>query len=156
MTNAVQPRESKGIRSWLDREPLSLLREEMDDLLGRFFEGGEARWPLRQSIPPLELSETNGELRVKMDVPGMKPSDIDIQIVGNTLTVSGERKEEKEEKGRTYHRVERRSGEFSRSITLPCEVKEDNVDARYHDGVLTIVMQKTEATRSHKVPIKSA
>jgi HSP20 family protein len=155
VTHAVQPRENKGRRGWLDREPISLLREELDELINKFFEVSEVRLPFRASVPPLELSETNGEVRVQIDVPGMKPDDIDIEIVGNTLTVSGERKEEKEDKGRTYHRVERRSGEFSRSITLPCEVKEDSVDARYHDGVLVVVMQKTEATRSRKVPIKS-
>jgi len=128
----------------------------MDDLLSRFFTGGNGGgWPLMQPVPPLELSETDNEVRVRIDVPGMKPDELDIHVAGKTLTIRGERKEEKEEKDRTFHRVERRYGTFSRSVELPCPVNEQNVEARCKDGVLTISMQKTEKARSHKVEVKA-
>jgi HSP20 family protein len=71
------------------------------------------------------------------------------------LTISGQRQEEKEEKGQTFHRIERRSGSFSRSVTLPTAVAEDKVDAQYKDGVLTVTMSKTEEARSRKIKVKA-
>jgi HSP20 family protein len=131
------------------------LREEVGDLVSNFFGEAGDGWPLGRMMPSLDLSETDAGIDVRMDVPGIKPDDIDIQLSGNLLTISGHRKEEKEEKGRTFHRVERRSGSFSRTLTLPCAVKEDKVDAQYHDGVLTINMQKTEEAKSRKIKIKA-
>lgn len=89
-----------------------------------------------------------------MDLPGIDPEQIDISISGNVLTIRGERKEEKEEKGRTWHRVERRKGSFSRSLTLPCAVTEDEAAAEYKDGVLLVTVSKCEEARSHKVRVK--
>ena len=68
------------------------------------------------------MAETDTALEAKIDLPGVKPDEIEIQLNGNVLTISGEHKEEKEEKGKTYHRLERHSGCFSRSIALPCPV----------------------------------
>jgi HSP20 family protein len=90
-----------------------------------------------------------------MDIPGMETKDIDIQVNGNLLTISGERKEEREEKGTTFHRVERRVGSFSRTVTLPCPVKEDAVDAQYKNGTLTVKLPKTEETKSKKITVKT-
>ncbi len=82
-------------------------------------------------------------------------SEIDIQLNNNLLTVSGERKEEKEEKGRTLHRIERRVGSFSRSITLPCSVAADEAAAEYRDGVLKITLPKTEESKAQKIKVKA-
>ena len=90
-----------------------------------------------------------------MDIPGMEAKDIDIQVNGHLLTISGERKEEKEEKGKTYHRIERRSGSFSRSVTLPCPVKEEAVDAQYKNGILMVKLPKAEEAKSKKIAVKS-
>jgi HSP20 family protein len=96
------------------------------------------------------MSETEKTISLRLDLPGVAPKEIDIQVSGNQLTVSGERKEEKEEKGETFHRVERRAGRFSRSIMLPCNVQDDKVEAKYQDGVLQITLPKTaEATARH-------
>jgi HSP20 family protein len=89
-----------------------------------------------------------------MDIPGMEAKDIDIEVTGNTLNVSGERKEEKEEKGKTWHRIERKTGSFARSVTLPSAVMEEKVEAAYKDGVLTITLPKTEEAKTHKVKVK--
>lgn len=95
-----------------------------------------------------------------MDLPGIKSKDIDIQLNDNYLTISGQRaeeKEEKEERGRTYHRAERHSGSFSRSVTLPCEVGEDKVTAEFKDGVLRSLCrgprrQRLKRSRSKRKP----
>ena len=106
-------------------------------------------------LPSLDMSETANTIEVRVDVPGMKAEEIDVQLTNGVLTVSGERKEEKEEKGKTFHRVERRDGSFSRSVTLPSAVAEDKVDAQYKDGVLCITLHKTEEAKSRKITVKS-
>jgi len=151
MTTAVATRESRKAPSiW--RDPLSTVRDEVDTMLSNLID--RDFWPMRLS-PHFDLSETDNALEIRMDAPGIKPADIDIQVSGNALTICGERKEEKEEKGRTFHRVERRSGSFSRSIMLPCSVQEDKIEAKYADGILAIVLPKTEAARSRKIKVQS-
>ena len=91
---------------------------------------------------------------VRMDLPGITAKDIDIQVNGNVLTVSGERKEEKEENGKTFYRVERHCGNIPRSVILPCAVIESKVAAEYKDGVLTIKLPKTEESKAHKIKVE--
>lgn len=126
----------------------------MEDLISGAWGEGEDVWA-GQVVPAADVSETDKTIEVKMDLPGIQAADIDVQVNGNLLTVSGERKEEKEEKGKTYHRIERRYGKFSRSTTLPAAVKEDKVDAQYRDGVLTITMEKTDEAKSRKIKVKT-
>jgi HSP20 family protein len=155
MSTVVTKPETSPPRTWFRRGPWSNLREDLEDLFSNIVaEGGEG-WLAGRMLPSLDLSETDTAVEVRMDVPGMKPEELDIRINGNTLNVSGERKEEKQEKGRTFHRVERRQGSFTRSVTLPCAVKTEKVEAQYRDGVLTICMPKCEAAKAHKVAIKS-
>ena len=148
-------REPRRIRPWFRQGLLPTFREEMDELFGNFLSEAGNGWLLGQTIPAIDLSETESTFEVRVDVPGIKPGDLDILLTGNTLTISGQRKEEYEEKGHTLYRAERRSGAFSRSITLPNSVKEDHVDAQYHDGVLTITLQKTEEAKTRKIKVKS-
>jgi HSP20 family protein len=151
-TLAPVRREGKAVRPWFRFDPIRSVREEMDELMTRAF--GEESWPFGPVAPSLDVAETNGAVEVRLDVPGVEPKEIDIQLNGNMLTVSGRRKEEKEEKDKTFHRVERRFGSFSRSITLPCPVKEEAIEAKYHDGVLTITMPKTEEAKAKKIEVK--
>jgi HSP20 family protein len=129
-----------------------MLREEMNDLRSRFF-GDEEGWLAGGNLPSIDLSETENAVEVRMDVPGVKAKDIDIQINGNLLTVTASRDEEKEEKGRTYHRVERHA-RYSRTVTLPTPVVESEVAAEYHDGVLSITLPKTDESKAHKIKVK--
>lgn len=151
-TLAPVRRERKAVRPWFGFDPMTTVHEEMQELMNRAF--GEETWPFGRVAPMLDVAETNGGVEVKLDVPGVEPKEIDIQLNGNMLTVSGHRKEEKEEKEKTFHRVERRFGYFSRSITLPCPVKEEAIEAKYRDGVLTITMPKTEEAKSKKIEVK--
>lgn len=135
-------------------DPFQVLQQEMDSLLNRFSEDWGTEWLARPFAPCADVSETADALEVRMDVPGITARDIDIEVSGNTLRVKGERKEEKEEKGKTWHRIERRSGAFARTVTLPCNVREDKVEANCDDGVLTIRLPKTEEARTHKIKVK--
>jgi HSP20 family protein len=129
--------------------------EEFEDFVSRLSDFGSNGPVFGTSVPSLDVSETDKAVEVKLDVPGVSAKEIDVQLNGNLLTVSGEKKEEQEKKGKTFHRVERRYGSFSRSITLPCPVQEDEVAAEYHDGVLSITLPKTEEAKSKKIAVKS-
>lgn len=152
MATAVTKPSKRETRPWR-MDPLASLREEVDRLLSHFATERPEPWPLGRVVPTCDLSETAGEIQVKLDLPGVKPEDIDVELIGNVLTVSAQREEESEEKGRTFHRVERRRGTFARSLTLPCEVEEEKVDAQYKDGVLTITISKAEQSRTRQIKV---
>jgi HSP20 family protein len=136
------------------REPFEALRDEISGFRSRFFE--DEGWLGDIMKPSVDMAETDGVIEVTMDIPGVDPKEIDIQVSGNMLTISGEKKEEKEEKGKTFHRVERRYGSFSRSMTLPCPVNEDKVGAECHEGVLKVTLPKTEESKTRKIKVKEA
>ena len=152
MTGKLAKRPA-GVPSRWDESRRGLL-SDLESLMGHMWGGSEESWFPSGGSPSLDVSETDTAIEVKIDIPGVKSDEIDIQLNGNSLTVSGEHKEEKEEKGKTYHRVERRSGSFSRTLPLPCPVEEDEVVAEYNDGVLTITLPKTEEAKTHKIKIK--
>ena len=152
MTTTLPSRLSHGL-SALRRDPFRALQEEVDDLLNRFSNDFDADWMMRPFAPAADMSETADTVQVRLDVPGMDPKDIDIEVRGNELHVTGERKEEKEEKGQTWHRIERRTGSFSRTIALPCSVRDAQAKADYANGVLTVSLPKTEKAKPHKVKI---
>lgn len=153
MATTLAKREPR-IRSLFRNRPLAVLRDEMQDLISNVFAEEDEPWPFGRILPSLDMSETDGAVEVRMDIPGIEAKDVDIQVSGNLLTISGERKEDREEKGRTWHRVERRAGSFSRSVMLPCAVKEDAVDAEYCGGVLTVKLPKAEEAKAHKIKVK--
>lgn len=128
---------------------------EMDRFWDTFFE----RRPMRfeeegEYLPALDLAETNQEIIVKCEVPGMDPKNIDISLSDGTLTIKGEKKQEREEKEENYHLVERSYGSFTRSVHLPKEVKHDKINASYKDGVLKIVLPKSEESKKKEVKVK--
>jgi HSP20 family protein len=127
----------------------------MDELMSRFWGTEEDGWTFGGMNLSIDISESEGALEARVDLPGVKPEEIDIRLSGNLLTISGQRKEEEEKEGKTYHRIERRSGSFSRCVSLPCAVQEDEVAAEYHDGVLVITLPKTDEAKSRKIKVKS-
>jgi len=154
MASQLTTRRPGGLSSMWRRDPFAALREEMNQLRARMWGDEDEGWFSGAIAPSLDLSETDTAVEVRMDLPGVKSKDIDIQISGNVLTVSGQRQEEKEEKGRTFHRLERSSGGFSRSLTLPTAVNESEVAAEYHEGVLSITLPKNEQSKAHKIKVK--
>ena len=151
MFGTLAPRRSGLTRT----EPRTGFFEEIEDAMTRMWDAGATGWTFGASIPSVDVSETDKAVEIKLDVPGVSAKEIDIQLNGNLLTVSGERKEEQERKGKTFHRIERRYGSFSRSVTLPCPVQEDEVAAEYRDGVLSIALPKTEGAKSKKIAVKN-
>lgn len=137
-------------------DPFSLMRQEMSDLLSNFWSGnGNGNALLRGGVAPaLDVAEKDNSFEIRMDIPGVESKDLDVEVHGNTVTISGSRKEEKEEKGKTFHRIERSSGSFSRTVTLPCSVTEKEVAAEYTNGVLSVILPKSEEARPKKVSIK--
>jgi HSP20 family protein len=127
----------------------------MDRLFGRLWTGmpleagEEGLW-----APALDVSETDEALRVQVELPGLEAKDVDVSVHDNLLTISGERKGEQEEKGRNWHRVERRYGRFERTLALPAEVDAEKVSADYQKGVLTVVLPKSPASQVRKVSIE--
>lgn len=153
MATSLIPRLSRALSPFFDRNPFSALEEELDDLLNRYRSEWNGDGSMAVIAPPLDLSETEDAFQIRMNLPGVKAEEVDIQISENTLRISGEHKEEKEEKGKTFHRLERRIGSFSRSLTLPAAVQADKVSAECKDGVLTVNLPKCEATKTQKIKV---
>jgi HSP20 family protein len=135
-------------REW--EHPFGSFQREMNRLFDNFFGGFSlSPWtPLERGVtqaftPRVDLSETNKEIRVSAELPGMEEKDIDVSLTRDTLTIEGEKKEEKEEKDKDYYRMERSYGSFTRSIPLPVEVDTDKVQATFKKGVLEITLPKT-------------
>ncbi len=105
--------------------------------------------------PSIDVHEDEHAVYIKADVPGLEEKDIDVELEKNVLTISGEKKEEKneEDKNRNYRYSERRFGSFSRSVLLPDGIKADAVTARYKNGVLEIEIPKSEEVKPKKIAI---
>ncbi len=103
----------------------------------------------------LDISETNDSIIVKAELPGIAPKDVDVSTSGDILTIKGEKKEEKEQKGKHFHRVERSYGSFSRTINLPKSVNIDAVKAEYKNGILEMNLPKIEEAKARKIEVKT-
>ena len=145
-----------AIRKWEPFSDLMSLRQAMDRLLedsvirpSRFFAAlGET------AAPAVDVYHTPSEVVVKAALPGIKPEEVNIDITGDTLTISGEVKAEREVKQKDYLYQERRYGSFARSITLPGGLQVDKVDATMDDGVLTLVIPKSEKVKPKVIKVK--
>ena len=104
--------------------------------------------------PKLDVSETEGTIEIKAEVPGLERKDIDISLDRDVLVIKGEKKLEKEESGKHFHRKELRYGSFYRAVRLPAEVESEKIDATYKDGVLKISLPKTEESKKRIAHIK--
>ncbi len=123
--------------------PLTRLEEEMGTLMNRFFGPEEGWWQGKNGfMPHTNVAETEKGFEVTVELPGMKPEEVTVEMKDGRLWVAGEKKEEKEEKGKTFHRVERHYGEFRRVIPLPVAVEEEHVEAKFTEGVLRITVPK--------------
>ena len=143
------------ISPWRPFRELDRIRREMDRLWDSFFERRPARVEeVSEWFPSLDVSETDSEYVVKVEVPGIDPKDIEISLMNNLLTIKGEKKQEKEEKEENYHLIERSYGSFTRSIRLPSQVQNDKINATYKNGVLKVTLPKTEEAKKKEIKIK--
>jgi len=104
-------------------------------------------------VPPVDVYEDEHSVQLKLEVPGIDEKDLDVKVENNTLTVSGERKFEKEEKEENFRRVERRYGSFTRSFTLPNTVNTEDINAQYNNGVLTIKLAKRAEAKPKQIKV---
>ena len=144
-----------AIVRWEPFRELSSLRREMDRLFDSFVgrgEGGE-----RESVmlaPNVDVIETNEEITVKADLPGIDEKDLSVTLSENNLIVKGEKRSEKEEKDKHFHRLERRNGFFERVIPIPVSVDPAKITADYQNGVMEIHLPKKPEAKPKVIPIK--
>ncbi|MBW1998175.1 MAG: Hsp20/alpha crystallin family protein [Deltaproteobacteria bacterium] len=142
---------------WHERREVDRLRSQIDRVFRDFFDMKPFRLPFEGSdwVPAVDVSETDKEILVHAEVPGMNPKDMDISLNGRLLTIKGEKKQEQEEKEKNFHRLERTYGSFIRSFELPADVDPDKVKASYKDGVLTLTLPKAREQEVKKIEIKT-
>jgi HSP20 family protein len=144
-----------AIIRWDPFRDIVTLREKMNRL---FEDAVTARGEEKEMIsstwtPSVDIYETENEIILTAEVPGIDEKDIDIKIENNTLSLQGERKFEKETKEENYHRIERSYGSFFRSFTIPHNVDQDRIEAEHESGVLRILMPKKPETKPKKVKV---
>ena len=144
------------MRALMPGNGLTVLRNEMDRLFDRIWEGELPERTLSEWKPVLDFSETKDAFLVTMEVPGIDPKEIKVSLQDHILAISGQRKKMDEEKDERFYRIERSYGAFTRSIRLPMPVEEYKVNASFKNGVLTIAIPKAEASKGIFVPIKTA
>lgn len=140
--------------------PFVSFRQEMDRLMDDFFSGFDLRPPSARPemfVPHVDVVDTDKEIKVSAELPGMDDKDIEVTLNADTLTIRGEKKEEKEEKGKDYYRSERSYGSFMRTVPLPLTIETEKVSASFAKGVLTVKLPKTKQALggTKKVTVKT-
>ena len=144
--------------TWDPFKDLESFEQRLTSRFGRLLgkpngEGGEAL-TLAEWTPLVDISEDEKEFLIKAELPGLKKEEIQVSLDNGMLTISGERKTEKEEKTKKYHRVERAYGKFERSFTLPDKADSTKVNAEFKDGVLQVRLPKLEKTSATAKEVK--
>ena len=136
--------------------------DDLQDEVNRTFDSFWSKAPTRREdwgvsegswSPRVDIEETDKDVLVTAEIPGMSKEEVKIDIRNNTLTLSGEKKQEKEIKEKNYYRLERRYGSFQRSFVIPAEIDRDKVKASYKDGILSITLPKTKEGQTKKIDV---
>jgi len=136
--------------------------EDMSERLNRVFSrpalrtNGKENLTVADWMPTVDISETEAEYLIKAELPEVKKEDVKVTVENGVLTLQGDRRQDKEEKGIKFHRVERSYGSFVRSFTLPESVDESSVKAEYKDGVLNLHLPKSERVKPKAIDVKVA
>jgi HSP20 family protein len=142
-----------GWRSPFDE--IERMRRQMD-MLAQGLTGSIFREPAAGVFPLMNVTEDNDNYYVRAELPGIKADELDISVTGDSLTISGERKIPSEDENANYHRRERESGKFSRVLSLPGQIDTSKVEASTSDGILTVVLPKSEAAKPKQITIKAS
>jgi HSP20 family protein len=157
-------RRDLPVRREPPESPFLALQDEMNRLFDRFWHGvpaetPEGLWPWAPGgfAPRVDVTETDNDIRVSVELPGMDEKDVEVTLSRDALTIKGEKKEETETKREGYVHTERHYGSFRRTVPLPREVVADKAEATFRKGVLTVTLPKTEAvkTATRKVEVKA-
>lgn len=146
-----------GLRAWRPFRDLEEMERRFDDLLGwPSLPGAWRRVPAEvEWTPPIEMFEKDDKFVVKAELPGIDKDKIDISVIGETLTIKGERKTETEIKQESYYCCERSYGSFVRSITLPSAVDTKKIEASLENGILEVILPKAAEVKPKKVEISA-
>ncbi len=148
---------------FLMENPFGSMEREMNRMFRNFSRGFFEDAPFRSELmeraapmPKLDVTETDEEVQVTAELPGMEEKDIEVSLADNVLTLSGEKKHEKEEKQKNYYRMERSFGKFERRIPLPAEIQSEKIEATFKKGVLTVKLPKSEKAKKEvkKIAVK--
>ncbi|HEY2483422.1 MAG TPA: Hsp20/alpha crystallin family protein [Caulobacteraceae bacterium] len=151
-TSNVPVRQDGRPPAWRDYG-LGSLQREIDRIFDSF-SGGPLSRGAPAAFPAIDVKETDKEIKIECDLPGMEERDVELSLVDNVLTIRGEKRAERDEKEGRYTFVERSYGAFSRSIELPGHVDPGQVKASMHKGVLKIVAPKVEAPNARRIEIR--
>lgn len=157
------PWKKKGhlpVRYERGSDPFASLQREMNRVFEEFHHGfmdlapftGPEAW-----MPRVNVAESDKGICVTAELPGLSEKEVEVALSKDTLTIKGNKTEEKEEKGRNYYRMERSFGSFHRDIPLPCEVEAEKIDAKFKNGILTVNLPKSKAAQKDvkKIAVKS-
>lgn len=137
--------------------PLEDLAREVDSLVQNIFDPEERSAPAqRHFAPTANLAETETAYELSLDLPGVNADDVSVELNDGKLIVTGERKSEEEQSGKTFHRVERRYGKFRRVVNIPAPIADDQITADYKNGVLTVTLPKSEKVKVKKIVVNQA
>ena len=138
---------------WEPLRELSTLQADMNRLFSTMFDAAPARNSAQRWVPSMDLVESGDEYVLRADLPGVSQEDVSIEVVNDTLTISGERKADHHESTDGFVRLERSFGTFARSLTLPKGVDAEAVSAQFVDGVLTLRIPKPEQAKPRRIQI---
>ena len=139
--------------------PFLSLQREIDRLFedfGRGFSAFGSRDFVRDLMPAIDVTETDGEIEITAELPGLEEKDVQINVSDNVLTIRGEKKGEKEDKQKDYRVVERSYGSFYRALELPAGIDHDKIKANISKGVLKVTLPKPAAKQAKKIDVKAA
>jgi len=144
----------RSLAPWKERLPIrrsmSRMEEEMESMIDRVFGENGSGW-----TPRADLAETDTGYEISVDLPGLKPEDVNVEVREGSLWITGEKQEEKEEQGKTFHRIERHYGQFRRLIPLPETVDPEKVKAQFQSGVLKVTVPKSEGSRPKRIEVQT-
>ncbi|MBI2855048.1 MAG: Hsp20/alpha crystallin family protein [Chloroflexi bacterium] len=148
---------STQLRRWEPFRELETMRDAMDRVFEDAFFRPMRRWQGVEGMMSVDMDmlETDKDVVLKLSLPGVKPEEVDISVTGDTLSIRGEHKEEKESKEENYLLKERRYGSFSRTVQLPVPVKSDKAEASFENGVLTLTLPKQEEAKPKQIKVKA-
>jgi HSP20 family protein len=144
-------------------DPFTALQQEVNRVFDSLWTGDDSfRSPMWAEhggwmAPKLDVSETDKEVEVTVELPGMSEKDLDVELMEDRLKIHGEKKDERETKGHNFHRTERSFGTFERMIALPAKVKREGVQATFKNGILSVVLPKAEPSKvQQKITVQGA
>ncbi|MBS1856311.1 MAG: Hsp20/alpha crystallin family protein [Acidobacteria bacterium] len=132
-------------------DPLANSLRQFEDAFSRFFSEPQSNRPW---APAVDIYETDNELVLKADLPDVELKDLDVRVENQTLTITGERKFERKENAKGYHRVERSYGNFARSFSVPNTFDTEKIGASFKNGVLTVTLPKKEAAKPRQIKVE--